>query len=116
MTLNLYRVRYQETVTYAVLHQERYYFVDVQSRQSPLNEQRSAPAEECRILNPTQPTKIVGVGLNYRDHAAERNKPIPAEPLLFLKPTSALIAPGDPIILPTASQRIDPEGELAIVI
>jgi 2-keto-4-pentenoate hydratase/2-oxohepta-3-ene-1,7-dioic acid hydratase in catechol pathway len=65
---------------------------------------------------PQTPTKIVGVGLNYRTHAAEMQKPLPAEPLLFLKPPSALIAPGAPIVRPAGYDRVDFEGELAVVI
>ncbi len=62
------------------------------------------------------PTKIVGVGLNYRAHAAEMGKPLPEEPLLFLKPPSALIGPGTPIVRPAGYARVDYEGELCIVI
>ena len=62
------------------------------------------------------PTKIVGVGLNYRAHAAEMGKPLPEEPLLFLKPPSAMIGPGTPIVRPAGYDRVDYEGELCIVI
>lgn len=71
---------------------------------------------EARILPPVLPTKIVGVGLNYHAHAAEMGKPRPSEPLLFLKPATALIGPGDLIVLPSQSARVDFEGELAVVI
>jgi len=67
-------------------------------------------------LPPSEPTKIVAVGVNYREHAEERGKALPAEPLLFLKPPSALIGPQDDILYPSASQRVDYEGELALVI
>jgi len=62
------------------------------------------------------PTKIVGVGTNYRAHAVEMGKPIPAEPLIFLKPPTALAAAGDAIVRPAGYQRVDFEGELAVVI
>jgi 2-keto-4-pentenoate hydratase/2-oxohepta-3-ene-1,7-dioic acid hydratase in catechol pathway len=62
------------------------------------------------------PSKIVGIGLNYRAHAAEMKKQLPDEPLLFLKPPSALIGPGQPIVRPSGYERVDYEGELAIVI
>jgi 2-keto-4-pentenoate hydratase/2-oxohepta-3-ene-1,7-dioic acid hydratase in catechol pathway len=62
------------------------------------------------------PSKIVGVGLNYRAHAAEMGKPLPEEPLLFLKPPSAMIAPGTAIVRPSGYARVDYEGELCIVI
>jgi 2-keto-4-pentenoate hydratase/2-oxohepta-3-ene-1,7-dioic acid hydratase in catechol pathway len=65
---------------------------------------------------PVTPTKIVGVGLNYRAHALEMGKPLPAEPLLFLKPPSALIGPDEPIVRPRGYERVDFEGELAVVI
>jgi 2-keto-4-pentenoate hydratase/2-oxohepta-3-ene-1,7-dioic acid hydratase in catechol pathway len=61
------------------------------------------------------PTKIVGVGLNYKAHAAEAGKPLPPEPLLFLKPPSAMIGPNQPIVRPEGYKRVDYEGELCIV-
>lgn len=74
------------------------------------------PLEGARLLVPCSPSKIVGVGLNYRAHALEMGKPLPAEPLLFLKPPSALIPTGAPIHRPRGYQRVDFEGELAVVI
>jgi 2-keto-4-pentenoate hydratase/2-oxohepta-3-ene-1,7-dioic acid hydratase in catechol pathway len=69
-----------------------------------------------RALAPCEPSKIVAVGLNYRDHAAEMRKPLPDEPLLFIKPGTAVIAAGDPILCPPQSKQVEFEGELAIVI
>jgi 2-keto-4-pentenoate hydratase/2-oxohepta-3-ene-1,7-dioic acid hydratase in catechol pathway len=69
-----------------------------------------------RVLAPVRPSKFVCVGLNYRDHAAEVSKTLPAEPLLFLKPSTALLDPGAAIKLPPAVGRVDHEAELAIVI
>ena len=69
-----------------------------------------------RLLPPVSPSKIVCVGLNYKDHAAEQNKPIPPEPLLFLKPSTAVIGPGEPIVLPEGVGRVDHEAELGVVI
>ena len=69
-----------------------------------------------KILAPVQPSKIVCIGLNYKDHAAEQGKALPAEPLLFIKPASAVIGPGDPIMLPPGIGRVDHEAELGIVI
>ena len=74
------------------------------------------PLGECRLLVPVRPSKIVCIGRNYRDHAAELGNEVPEEPLLFLKAPSALLAPGDSIVLPAISQRVDYEGELGIVI
>ncbi|HUS66070.1 MAG TPA: fumarylacetoacetate hydrolase family protein [Kofleriaceae bacterium] len=63
-----------------------------------------------------RPSKIVCVGQNYRAHAAEMGKPVPAEPVLFLKAPSAMIAPGEPIPRSRALSRVDYEGELAFVV
>lgn len=63
-----------------------------------------------------QPSKIIGVGLNYRAHALEMKKPLPETPLLFMKPPSALCGPGDPIVRPRGPVRVDFEGELCVVI
>jgi len=63
-----------------------------------------------------RPSKIVCVGTNYRAHAQEMGKPLPDEPLLFMKPPSAIIGPGEPIVRPGGYQRVDFEGELAVVI
>ena len=62
------------------------------------------------------PSKIVAIGLNYKDHAAEMNKPLPAEPLMFMKPSTAVIGPGDAIRLPPGVGEIDHEAELGVVI
>src|SRR5215472_2997381 len=60
--------------------------------------------------------KIIGVGLNYKDHAAESNMPIPKEPPLFLKPTSAIVGPNDDVEIPLGSEKTDYEVELGVVI
>ena len=75
------------------------------------------PLASARLLAPVSPSKIVCIGRNYREHAKELNHPIPTEPLIFLKPPSAVLDPGAPILRPTAlSQRVDHEGELGVVI
>jgi 2-keto-4-pentenoate hydratase/2-oxohepta-3-ene-1,7-dioic acid hydratase in catechol pathway len=71
---------------------------------------------DARLLAPVEPSKILCVGRNYRAHAAELGNDLPAEPLLFFKPPSALVGPGDPITLPPASQRVDHEAELGLVV
>jgi 2-keto-4-pentenoate hydratase/2-oxohepta-3-ene-1,7-dioic acid hydratase in catechol pathway len=69
-----------------------------------------------RLLAPVLPSKIVAIGLNYRDHAAEQGKAVPAEPMMFLKPSTSVIGPGEPILLPDGAGRIDHEAEVAVVI
>lgn len=73
-------------------------------------------AASVRLLAPTLPTKIVCLGLNYADHAAEMKHQTPEEPVIFLKPSTAVIGPGEPIVYPPQSKRVDYEAELAIVI
>jgi 2-keto-4-pentenoate hydratase/2-oxohepta-3-ene-1,7-dioic acid hydratase in catechol pathway len=74
------------------------------------------PVASVQWLAPCEPTKIVAVGVNYRAHAAEFGKPVPEEPLLFLKPPSALCAHKGTIVLPAMSQLVHHEAELAAVI
>jgi len=74
------------------------------------------PLEHASLLPPVRPSKILCVGRNYREHAAELGHDVPQEPLLFFKPPSALLAPGGTILRPAVSQRTDYEGELGVVI
>lgn len=74
------------------------------------------PGTPHRFLAPVMPSIIVCIGLNYMDHAAEMNKKLPAEPLVFLKPRSAVIGPDDDIRLPAWAGRIEHEAEMAVVI
>ena len=74
------------------------------------------PLDDVRLLAPVLPSKLVCVGRNYAAHAAEFGKEVPEEPLLFLKPSTAVIGPGDPIRLLPISRRVDFEGELGVVI
>lgn len=74
------------------------------------------PLKELQLLPPVNPSKILCIGRNYRDHAAELGNEVPKEPLLFLKPPSSLLAPGGVIRMPALSKRVDYEGELGIVI
>src|SRR5580700_3482101 len=73
------------------------------------------PLAEAVLLPPVRPSKIVCVGRNYREHAAELGNDVPAEPLLFFKPSSALLAPGGVVRRPQLSERVDYEGELCVV-
>lgn len=74
------------------------------------------PVSGLKLLAPVRPSKIVCIGRNYRDHAAELGNEVPKEPLLFLKAPSAIIGPGEAIRLPSISKRVDYEGELGVII
>jgi 2-keto-4-pentenoate hydratase/2-oxohepta-3-ene-1,7-dioic acid hydratase in catechol pathway len=78
---------------------------------------QSYPVADVRLLAPVLPTKVVAIGKNYADHAREMGGEPPAEPVIFLKPSSSVIGPGDPVARPVKlSERTDFEGELAVVI
>jgi 2-keto-4-pentenoate hydratase/2-oxohepta-3-ene-1,7-dioic acid hydratase in catechol pathway len=74
------------------------------------------PLSSVRLLAPVLPSKVVCIGKNYADHIAEMGGPAPESPVVFLKPSTSVIGPGDPIVLPRNSERVDHEAELAIVI
>jgi 2-keto-4-pentenoate hydratase/2-oxohepta-3-ene-1,7-dioic acid hydratase in catechol pathway len=77
----------------------------------PSSALRAAP-----LLCPVQPSKIIGIGRNYKKHAEELKNEVPEEPLMFFKPPSSLLAPGGEVVLPQESSRVDYEGELVVVI
>jgi len=77
---------------------------------------RTTGEREVKLLAPCLPSKIVAIGLNYRDHALEVKLEIPKEPVLFIKPSTSVIGPGEPIVFPKMARRVDYEAELAIVI
>jgi 2-keto-4-pentenoate hydratase/2-oxohepta-3-ene-1,7-dioic acid hydratase in catechol pathway len=114
--MKIFRFRYRKKILYGILKEEFLFplkgsvFGDFKIEDSPI------PSAEVILLPPVEPSKIVAVGANYRDHAQEMGRPLPEEPLLFLKPPSAVIGPQDVISYPKMSKRVDYEGELALVI
>jgi 2-keto-4-pentenoate hydratase/2-oxohepta-3-ene-1,7-dioic acid hydratase in catechol pathway len=82
----------------------------------PSRRMERIPFAQASLLAPVEPSKIVCVGRNYREHAAELGNEVPQEPLLFFKPSSSLLAPGGTIVRPTVSAHTDYEGELGVVI
>lgn len=76
----------------------------------------AVPLDAATLLAPVQPSKIVCIGRNYREHAAELGHEVPAEPLIFLKPPSALLDPGVRVVKPKISARVDHEAELGVII
>jgi 2-keto-4-pentenoate hydratase/2-oxohepta-3-ene-1,7-dioic acid hydratase in catechol pathway len=84
---------------------------------SPFKTRKSGQVfSPAKLLPPCNPSKIVAVGLNYRDHALEMGHAIPEEPVIFLKPATAVIGPGESIVYPRVSSRVDYEAELGVVI
>jgi 2-keto-4-pentenoate hydratase/2-oxohepta-3-ene-1,7-dioic acid hydratase in catechol pathway len=74
------------------------------------------PAAEVRLLAPVLPSKVVAIGRNYAEHARELGNEVPPEPVIFLKPSTSVIGPGDPIVRPEGVGQVDFEGELAVIV
>jgi 2-keto-4-pentenoate hydratase/2-oxohepta-3-ene-1,7-dioic acid hydratase in catechol pathway len=114
--MKIFRGRLRDRVIYGALDQDRLVPIEGSIFEDFVLGGESIPLGGVILMPPVEPSKIVAVGLNYRDHALERGKPLPEEPLLFLKPSTAVIGPQDVIVYPKMSKRVDFEGELAVVI
>jgi 2-keto-4-pentenoate hydratase/2-oxohepta-3-ene-1,7-dioic acid hydratase in catechol pathway len=112
--VRLYRIHFDGAVRYAAEQQGRWHLVTGDIFGS-FKEGSEIPPQDV-VLAPVEPSKLVCVGLNYRDHAAEQGKPLPPEPLLFIKPSTSVIGPGAPIQVPEWAGRVDHEAELGLVI
>jgi 2-keto-4-pentenoate hydratase/2-oxohepta-3-ene-1,7-dioic acid hydratase in catechol pathway len=114
--MKLARCEYQEKIYHGVLKGEAIHVIDG----SPYGDYKETGTQfdldKVRLLPPAAPTKFVCVGQNYIEHIKEIGATPPEKPLWFLKPPSALIGPGDRIVFPRMANRVDYEGELAIVI
>src|SRR6266581_976831 len=83
---------------------------------NPVPTGEEVPLVDVRLLAPVLPSKVVAIGKNYLEHAQEMGGDVPEEPIIFLKPSTAVIGPGDDIPYPPISERVDHEAELAVVI
>ena len=114
--MKIVRVRNPEGIVYGAVEPEgiRLY------KGSPLFEWEStevvAPFDSVQLLSPVFPTKIVAIGRNYADHAAEMGSDVPDAPVIFLKPSTSVIGPGAPIVIPPDSTNVHHEAEFAVVI
>jgi 2-keto-4-pentenoate hydratase/2-oxohepta-3-ene-1,7-dioic acid hydratase in catechol pathway len=111
----IYRIRQDASGRYAVERDGQMYWIkgDIYGQ---YDAGEPVPAGHHTFLPPVTPSIVVCIGLNYKDHAAEMNKPLPAEPLVFLKPQSSVIGPEDAIRIPSWAGRIEHEAEMAVVI
>lgn len=114
--MKIYRYKHLNKIFYGVLKEELLYPVMGSIFRKFKLKSEGVPISDVMLLPPVKPSKIVAIGRNYKDHAAEMGKPLPKEPLIFLKPPSALIGPDEIIVYPVMSKRVDYEGELAVVI
>jgi 2-keto-4-pentenoate hydratase/2-oxohepta-3-ene-1,7-dioic acid hydratase in catechol pathway len=113
--LKLFRVEHEGTTRYALESDAGFRPIEGDVFAGPPY-RAGAEITPTRMLAPVAPSKIVAIGLNYQDHAAEMKKALPAEPLMFMKPSTAVIGPEDAIRLPPGSGRVDHEAELGVVI
>jgi 2-keto-4-pentenoate hydratase/2-oxohepta-3-ene-1,7-dioic acid hydratase in catechol pathway len=119
--VKIFRIEHEGRPRFALASGGAYRLVDGDDAPATLKERLAAAnggpeVEPSKILPPVAPSKVVAIGLNYRDHAAEMNKPLPAEPLMFMKPSTAVIGPGDAIRIPPNVGEVHHEAELGVVI
>lgn len=114
--MKIYRFKYDSKTSTGVLKEDKLYPIRGSMFRKFQTAKKGIPVGDATLLPPVMPSKIIAVGLNYKDHAMERGRPLPEEPLLFLKPSSAVVGPNDIIVYPAMSKRVDFEGELAVVI
>lgn len=111
-------VRFEEhgNESYGLVEADKVYRIDGDIFSGYKVTEESFALSEVRLLAPCKPSKIVAVGVNYRDHAEEMKLQLPENPVIFIKPATAVIGPEDKIVRPQMSQRVDYEAELALVI
>ncbi len=115
-TSRLVRIKDHGESAWALLEDNQVYRLEGDPYSDGSQGTRIGTLTTVTLLPPVCPTKIICVGRNYVAHAAEHGVEVPAEPLLFLKPPSSIIGPGDAIVIPALSQRVEHEAELAVVI
>jgi 2-keto-4-pentenoate hydratase/2-oxohepta-3-ene-1,7-dioic acid hydratase in catechol pathway len=115
--MKIIRINHLGVPRWAVLKGESYYLMFGDLFRNPVDvDARPHVLDPSRLLCPVMPTKILAVGLNYAEHVTEMDEPAPADPVLFLKPPSALVGPGGTIVLPPQSEKVEHEAELAVVL
>lgn len=110
------RFNYNNETSEGYLKGDKVYYLKGHMFEGGVASEACEDLASVRLLAPCEPSKVVCVGLNYKDHAAEMNETLPIEPLLFLKPSTSVIGHHDAIVAPPHSKRLDYEAELAIVI
>jgi 2-keto-4-pentenoate hydratase/2-oxohepta-3-ene-1,7-dioic acid hydratase in catechol pathway len=114
--MRIVRFSYKDRIAFGVLKEKTIAVLRYTPFVKIIPSGEKIPLQKVRLLSPTLPSKVILVGLNYRDHARELNMPIPKEPIIFLKPLTAVIGHNDKIIYPKGVTRLDYEAELALVI
>ncbi len=114
--MRICRVAIDDELHYAVIEKEAVALLSSHPFGPFEPEGRVLPLADVRLVAPVLPSKIVAVGRNYAEHARELGNEVPAAPMIFLKPSTSVIGPGEPICLPWQSEQVEHEAELAVVI
>ncbi len=114
--MKIIRYKIGSQTEYGILEGERVQALDGDPYPQIKKSDRSHKLSDLQLICPATPTKIVAIGLNYYSHAKEVNQPVPKEPMMFYKPSTAVIGPEEKIIYPKGSQHLDYECELGVVI
>ncbi len=114
--MKIYRFKHNNKTNYGILEEEYLRPLEGSIFRKFKIRRKKIPISQVILLPPVKPSKIVALGKNYKNHAIEMGQKIPEEPLIFLKPSSAVVGPNDIIIYPRMSKRVEYEGELAFVI
>jgi 2-keto-4-pentenoate hydratase/2-oxohepta-3-ene-1,7-dioic acid hydratase in catechol pathway len=113
--MKIARVQVGGEAAWAIVDGESVYRLEGSPWESPQRGAAIGPLSGAKLLAPCEPTKVVCIGLNYRAHAAESGQQVPPEPLMFLKPPTSVIGPGEDVVWAPDSKHIDYEAELAVV-
>ena len=113
--MRIVRCSYNSVIHWGILRDDFVVFLKEPPFQKVIPSNTKVPLSKVKLEVPAIPSKIILAGLNYRDHAAEIGMSLPAEPVIFLKPSSALICAGQAIVYPSGVERVDYEAELAVV-
>jgi 2-keto-4-pentenoate hydratase/2-oxohepta-3-ene-1,7-dioic acid hydratase in catechol pathway len=114
--MKIYRYKHKSKKAYGILKEEFLYRIEGSIFGTIRVTDQKIPIGEVILLPPVEPSKIVAVGANYKNHAMEMGRRLPEEPLIFLKPPSAVVGPNEIIFYPKMTKRVDYEGELAFII
>jgi len=114
--MKIARFKVNDSVSYGVVEENKVFQISGTIFGDFKKTDKEFDLNSVELLTPVEPSKIVAVGLNYKDHAKELNMPIPQEPIIFLKPNTCIIGEGKSIIYPSVVGQLDYEAELGIVI
>jgi len=114
--MRICRYQVKEAPAYGIIEGDNIAIIDTDPFSKWKRTGNTVALNKVKLLAPCEPSKVVAVGLNYVDHASELSMDVPKEPVIFLKPATAVIGPGDAIVYPAMSRQVDYEAEIGVVI